>query len=729
MAIQSYIGSVIFKGTDNFSAPSRRVVRSMKETGKTSRDMYNEMTRSFRLAASSYTLLLRSIGPLKSAFKLAEHAAGFESVLAQIKFVSSGTTEEMKAMEKVITSVAGKSEFTMIQTAKAAKSLAQRGFTLAQTMKFLAPTIDLASVSMGKLTPDRAAQAIHQMKIAFDLNGKQIRTVLDSLTVQAQKSSVSIEDMSIAMGNLISGAKALKVPADDLFIAFGLVKNAVGGVSKASRSLNTMLLRLTKNKIQKKMSDLGIVFKDQKGNFLQFLDIFNNMADVLEKKYPEGAARSAKVTELLGATASKSWAGLMEMRTKGIAIDKKHLEGLNFTISGYDSQGRAIIKGKEALEVYRLRQRALTGDVKRMTAATNGLGIGFIKLAKHIDKMGGPLAMYQRELKKTFGKQFSMLMSAIDVFKSKIGDLIKEEIKPFIKIVRKGFEEFNKRLEKMDPTLKQMITRFVLLSMVAVTLSVALVTVVGLFIGVKGMLIAIGAIGGTAFLPLLLILSGLALGIFVVYSALTSKEFVDSFKKNFDSSSVVRLTKSLGGLVDSIINAQINTLKFFYILQKNDLTGQEFSGNSLAKVLNVIIWLFTKATLAITGLIDAYNLFISRFSKSSKLKILGTGLRMFGKEDRANMVDKQRNANLQKGNLDSQISSSPLKYRGVVGHEVFMKQALGMSENNLQLLLENILKAMKEQKVILDVKMSTDLPLLIAKLNGTKKKEDIKSFK
>lgn len=137
-----------------------------------------------------------SAAALGGTVKAAEE---FELQMAKVASVVEGNTQEMAALREqaIRTALDAGSAFGATETAQALESLAQAGFSASEASAALAPTLDLAAASFGRLTVEQAAQlavmASRSLGVQKQMGG--LAGFMDKLVVATQKSNLGFEDL------------------------------------------------------------------------------------------------------------------------------------------------------------------------------------------------------------------------------------------------------------------------------------------------------------------------------------------------------------------------------------------------------------------------------------------------------------------------------------------------------------------------------------------------------
>lgn len=102
----------------------------------------------------------------------------------------------------------------------------------------------LAQASKGEISTGQSAEAVAQLGNAWQLTGKQLENVADSLARVDAASTASIPSLLEGFKYVSSSASNLKIPVQDVAVALGVLNNSGIDASTAGTTLNMMLQNL-----------------------------------------------------------------------------------------------------------------------------------------------------------------------------------------------------------------------------------------------------------------------------------------------------------------------------------------------------------------------------------------------------------------------------------------------------------------------------------------------------
>ncbi len=375
--------SSIFKSVDKMTTPVRRMGRNVITTSARMERAFagvdrgvDRVSRSMRSAGRTGAV---AIGATAVATKkLVDTGADFEQTLvnAAAKFpgeIRRGTDAFIE-LSDAARQVGRTTEFTASQAAEGLNFLAFAGFDAQQAMAALPGTVDLATaaqIDLGTAT-DIATDSLG----AFGLMTKDAIKLQENLTrindVMAKTTTTSNTNMEMLFETIKDGAPVATTAGASVetFAALaGVLANSGIKASRAGTTLKNVFVRLTAQtpEAAKVLARLGVATKDSEGNFLDVIDIIEqlntSLADfgtadrsaVLESIFgriplagvnvllQEGAEglRNYRSTLEEATGASRTMASVMRDTTSG---SMKALASAieSVTISTFDLEGNAI---------------------------------------------------------------------------------------------------------------------------------------------------------------------------------------------------------------------------------------------------------------------------------------------------------------------------------------------------------------------------------------------------
>jgi TP901 family phage tail tape measure protein len=221
---------------------------------------------------------------LGGLFGAAVKSGDLSDALGGLKSVSGATASEMDVLKKASLDMGLSSEFAASKVATALTDIASAGFTAAESMDLLKPSLDLAQSSLGQLTSSDAAALTAQSLKAFGMESKDAAPAVDKLVKTMNLFAVQAKDLPLGLANSVRGAKAFNQTFDETLVSFGLVKNIIPRVETAATAVSVAMERMVSPDVQKDLKKFGVeVIDPMTKKFRPFLDVVSDMAPALDK--------------------------------------------------------------------------------------------------------------------------------------------------------------------------------------------------------------------------------------------------------------------------------------------------------------------------------------------------------------------------------------------------------------------------------------------------------------
>ncbi|MEW2415285.1 phage tail tape measure protein [Streptomyces sp. NPDC046866] len=301
---------------------------------------------------------IASLG-LVAAFAAATVAAArFDKAMAEVRAVTGGSADEMKALSAAALESAQATVYSATQAAKAEAELARAGIATADIVGgALRGSLDLAA--SGQLDLGESAVIAAQAMNAFKLAGRDVPHIADVISAGAGKSATNVHAMGLAFRQaaLLSSQTGLSLEETVGTLSL-FAQNALVG-SDAGTSLKVMLQRLVpqSKEAANTMEAVGFSAYDAQGNFIGLSALADNMKTSFSKLTPE--ARNAAMATIFGSDAVRAATILYEAGSKGV----------NEWVKAVDDSGYAT-------RVASTMTDNLSGDLQRLKGALEVALIG-----------------------------------------------------------------------------------------------------------------------------------------------------------------------------------------------------------------------------------------------------------------------------------------------------------------------------------------------------------------
>ncbi|MGW4505687.1 phage tail tape measure protein [Streptomyces sp. NPDC004436] len=276
-------------------------------------------------------------------------AARFDKAMAEVRAVTGGSADEMKALSKAAIEAGQATIYSATQAAKAEAELARAGISAADIVGgALRGSLDLAA--SGQLELAESAIISAQAMNAFKLKGHDVAHIADVISAGAGKSATNVHAMGLAFRQaaLLSSQTGLSLEETVGTLSL-FAQNALVG-SDAGTSLKVMLQRLVpQSKEAAEMMDaIGFSAYDAQGNFIGLSALADVMKTSFSKLTPE--ARNAAMATIFGSDAVRSATVIYEAGQEGV---DKWVDAVND--AGYATRVAAMMTDNLAGDLERLK--------------------------------------------------------------------------------------------------------------------------------------------------------------------------------------------------------------------------------------------------------------------------------------------------------------------------------------------------------------------------------------
>lgn len=475
---------ILIDAQNRVTGPAETAARSMMVLGRDVAASGRVIQASMQVAAGGIAVMAAGLKGLKKLFSIANEAGKFTQEMAAVQTIIGANAKEFKLLEKTALQAGLATQFSPLESAQALRAFAQAGLTGRDAMKALRPALDLASVSLGKLSPERAAQTLNATLKTFGMAADKSKFAMNALVGATNKFNISVHDLPIAIGNVARGAKALNQDMDSTLNVLGLVKNVLPQMGSAATLTSSAMLRIADATVQKKLKKLGVTIQDSKGKFLPLINIFNNLQKTLKHKYTKEVDRAAVVTKLLGKRAIAPFVVVTGQLEKGVRVSQRLTKGMKgITIDPKSRQ--AIVKGDQAIQFLNLRAKAMRGEVEKIPKAFIGLRKEALRVRKEAGKGGGAGDLFVKRMLGTFRGQVTLLKGAWESFMIAIGKPLIAAFKPFVSMMFHGLGKITKFVIGLNKAFKETLGRFFVGFSVSTMLTGAVVALKAAFVFLK----------------------------------------------------------------------------------------------------------------------------------------------------------------------------------------------------------------------------------------------------
>lgn len=375
----------------------------------------DRMQRAFSQLGTGLALFAAGTAPIGAALSLADAAGSFQQSVAAVGAVSGATAQELDDLRNAALSAGVATQFSPTEASLGLRELAQAGFSAAESISLLLPSLDLAAGSLGELSPQQAAGLASQAMKAFGLSTADAAISVDRMLQSVNVFALNASELPLALGTASRGAQALGQSLSETLIALGLVKNVIPGVERASTAAAVAMEQLADPRAQAQLRAVGVTAVDTQGRFRAFLDVLGDLAPALDRM--SEAHRSAFLLKTFGREALGGVNAILTQLTAGMR-----------TTTG------SMVHGAEAIRY--LRQQ--------------------------FEAAGGTAAQFRDKMLATFQGQKQLLKGSIETLVIALGEPFAEVLRPAVTAVVTAVNTLLNALQQLPAPVKRALAGAVL---------------------------------------------------------------------------------------------------------------------------------------------------------------------------------------------------------------------------------------------------------------------------
>ena len=362
----------------------------------------------------------------------------FDTSMSKVKAISGANTEEMEQLTAKAEEMGATTKFTATEAADAMGYMAMAGWKTNDMISGIDGVMNLAAASGSELatTSDIVTDAL----TAFGESAGEAGRIADIMAAASSNSNTDVEMMGETFKYAASLAGSLGYSMEDTAISIGLMANAGIKGSQAGTSLRGLFTRLSKQpkEAAAAMNALGISMDDGHGKMKSWMELMQDLRGSFGHIQMPLEEFQRSMSEL-------------DDELEAGEIDEEEYE---------EAQGKLVKKAYGA-------EGALKAQYAAMLAGTNGLS-GFLALVNASDEDFNKLtnSVYQSKgaaremaeiMKDNLSGDLTILGSAMDGFKKKLYDNVKEPLRDVVTLVT---EKVVPELNKLAEWLSQKLTEF-----------------------------------------------------------------------------------------------------------------------------------------------------------------------------------------------------------------------------------------------------------------------------
>lgn len=354
-----------------------------------------------------------------AALSIGRAGADFEEAITAVGAVGLQTRDQIADLEKEALRLGATTKFTATEAANAMEIMARAGFSNQEILSGVGGVLNAAAAS--GLEMAEVSNHVSNVLKGMGLEAAEAGRVADVLTLASSKTNSSIGSLGESMKNLSPVAKQFGISLEDSVGMVALLQDVGLDASEAGTATATMLTKLSKpvDGVAKKMTELGIAFKDAEGNMLPPLQVFENMTKASDK-LGGNMDQVAFFADLVGLRGQKAALNLKDLFTS----DK----GQKLTADLRNATGAAE-------KMAALRMNNLKGDITLLGSAVDGVKVALFDLE------GGPLRGVVKGMTEWVTKNQGLIVSGAEKWMRKLRENM-ESIVTWLKRIGIGIASF-----------------------------------------------------------------------------------------------------------------------------------------------------------------------------------------------------------------------------------------------------------------------------------------------
>jgi TP901 family phage tail tape measure protein len=374
------------------SSAAQAAAKSTREVEKAMEGLNGELQRAQNLTFIGAEL--RKIGdsilnPMKNAAKV---SMDFGAVMSEVAALTSGTSEQMEALETTVKRMASTSDDSLDDLGVSLLTLTRRGHG-AQDMLTMLPSVS-ALANAGVKDFGRASDITSRALRGFNLEAGASARAADVIAQVGSRSAAGVAGLGDALAECAPAAHAAGMSLENTAVFIGTLTDSGIEASSASAALQMMLTKLTGPAAgaAEHLSALGIEAFDLEGNLRNPLELLDEMSASMQGL--GSGERLGILTEIFGDRAAVRMSGLIEK--SGAGSIAKLTESLRGAEGAALRIGAAIDKNdKSALEelvnAWQVLRLEVGDKLKAFFSPALWLLAGLARGLIWIVKAGGPV--------------------------------------------------------------------------------------------------------------------------------------------------------------------------------------------------------------------------------------------------------------------------------------------------------------------------------------------------
>jgi len=186
----------------------------------------------------------------------------YGNALVEVGSVARTTDKELNSLNATILEVGKSSKFSIVELAKATKTLAQAGLRGEELTNAIDPSKNLATATSSSM--EAAVKVQTTILRAYKLSANDFIEISDSLTNAVTSTRLTLDDLNVAFSYVASAAAQTGVSFKETITLLGILKDSGLEASTAATGLRMALLKITAptHDAQKVLTKVGLSEED-----------------------------------------------------------------------------------------------------------------------------------------------------------------------------------------------------------------------------------------------------------------------------------------------------------------------------------------------------------------------------------------------------------------------------------------------------------------------------------
>jgi TP901 family phage tail tape measure protein len=312
-----------FTAKDLASGTIQRLRQSFTDLDKTSDEVANNIKsrlgKDMAKGAATGAIGAGSIALVNQAGKA---YANYEESLAGAAMMTGTTKDRMGQLNDAIRKTNFEGLYTSKEAADAVAELGSAGLDAKQAMIALKPTMDLATVSMGRMGLADAANVGTTVLAAFGEETEKLTLRNAQLVVAAKETKFGFRDFETALRHAAPMAKTAGQEFESMIAYLGMMRDIGNDAATSATAYKEALSALTtKSRTQNMFQQIGVkIFDESTGKVRDMAAIMRDTIPIVEKMTDKD--RIFFVKQALGSRGMKIYTGTVASYTKALKEGK-----------------------------------------------------------------------------------------------------------------------------------------------------------------------------------------------------------------------------------------------------------------------------------------------------------------------------------------------------------------------------------------------------------------------